>query len=62
MNEKEFVKMMLEGLVIIFAFIGAPFATMFACAALGVGLTASVILVFASIGLVGILFIFLDWI
>ena len=62
MNEKEFVKMMLEGLVIIFAFIGVPFATMFACAALGVGLTASVILVFASIGLVGILFICLDWI
>ena len=62
MNDMDFVKILLKGLVIIFAFIGAPCATMFACAAFGVGLTASVILVFASMGLVGIPFICLDWI
>ena len=62
MNDKELVKMILRGLEIIFAFIGAPFATMFACAAFGVGLTASVILVFATMGLVGISFVCSDWI
>lgn len=62
MNDKEFVKMILKGLAIIFTVLGAPFATMFACAAFGVGLTASVILVFATMGLSMIPFICADWI
>ena len=62
MNDMDFVKILLKGLVIIFTVIGVPFTTMFACAAFGVGIDASVILVFASMGLVGIPFICLDWI
>ena len=62
MNDKEFVKILLKGLVIIFTFIGVPFTTMFACAAFGVGIDASAILVFSSMGLVLIPFICLDWI
>lgn len=62
MNDKEFVKMMLKGLVIIFTGLVSPFVTMFTCAAFGVGLTASVILVFVTMGLSMIPFICADWI